>query len=77
MNNERLLKQIVTASIVGIRERRKTTENIDWRGCRGSEDSGSNKLLCRLARDRKVEDRTGSQGSQQTVALEGEEEDDY
>lgn len=29
MNNERLLKQIVTASIVGIRERRKTTENID------------------------------------------------
>jgi len=33
-------------------------------------------LLCRLARDRKVEDRTGSQGSQQTVALEGEEKDD-
>jgi len=28
-NNERLPKQIVIASIVGIRERRKTTENID------------------------------------------------
>jgi hypothetical protein len=54
----------------------KTTENIDRRGCRGSEDNGSSKLLRRLARGRKVEDRIGTQGSQQTVALEEEEEEE-